>query len=1578
MKNVNRAGKSPNGISTSGKPADKKRKKINSSRSGENKFDVKPSINFRALLESTQDIIWAVDEKGIFTYISPKVKKILGYYPDEIIGKPPFFLTPDGKSDKGIKLFMDALKKRKVFRKIESSSFNRKGEHLYFEISGSPVYGPGGKFAGFQGFSHDVTDRVRAENELRKNEKIRSTLIKTSPDGISIASLDGNLQYASDKALHMFGYKNMKDVIGINIFEFLDEKYRDKANKHLQNIFKGIYFGFSDYLALRKDGTKFWCEINAEILRDEDGKPISLFFIQRDITEKKKTEEQLVVNNFALNSSLSAIGLADLDGCITYVNDAYLKFGGFKSRKEILGKHISDFVKDKAQLKILMDSLKSSGKFSGEGEMTKKDGSKIYLYQNVNYVKSETGEPICIMASFMDITAKKLAELAIIESEEKHRTLYEKMTQGVIYHDSAGRIISANPSAMRILGITFDRMKGKRTKGKGWKTIKEDGTILTDDEQPVIVSLKSGKQSKAVIGLYNPDIKKYIWINVISVPQFRQGEKKPYQVITTIEDVSAQIDNKKLQAKLNEQIKVYAAQLEQEVKSRTAEIESLMSFNSAIIDNADIAIVSTDRNGTIVTFNHAAEHMLGYKSENVTGKMSVMKLYDEQIIKRSFNELGLGAYKRAGFKYENYMTNVLKKRPGNFEWSLKTKEGNNVPVLLSLKMLRDSKNEIIGYVGVGVDISRRIEAEKALRESEERFQKMFHEHEAVMLLVDPVNGEIVEANKSAARFYGYDFSVKGKYGINNLNVLSKEQIAEEMTRAAAQRYNYFVFPHKLASGEIRTVEVHSSPVEINGRKLLFSVIHDITERKFAEEALKKSENENRAIIRAVPDMLFRIHRDGTYLETYTSDQSAFYVPPELFLGKKIDEVLPEFHAALALGALYKAFVTSDIVAYEYELPIKGVSRYFENRIIAISDTEALSIIRDISDRKKTEAALLESESKYRNLHESMMDGYVMIDLDGTILEFNESYRKLTGYSEKELKNLNFRVLTPPKWYEMEDKIINEQVIKRGYSDVFEKEYIRKDGSLCSIEISAFLLRDNSGGKDRAWAIVRDISERKKIEAALRLQSEAFESFVNPVVITDINANIQWVNPAFTKLTGYTKEEAIGKNTSILKSGMHDIAFYMHMWDTILSGHYWTGEMINKRKDGSLYYEENTITPVKDLSGNIVNFIAVKNDITGKKEMEKALRESDERWQFALEGSGDGVWDWNTETNKIYVSPQWKRTLGYEEQESISELADITKLLHSGDRDVMINKLNEYSRNKTDLLTNEHRMLCKDGTYKWVLIRGKGVEKNSIGHFTRIIGTQSDITQRKMAEDQLLKNLDKEKELNELKSRFISMASHEFRTPLASILLISDALDSYWKDFSPEQVKTKLQNIKERVIHLTEIVNDVLHLSKIQSGKIEFSPERIELVEECRKSIDGFNDDASLANKIEFNCSRSSLHIYMDQRLINQILNNLISNAIKYSPVSPRVKINLEESDDEIILSVSDNGIGIPENDKKYIFDAFYRASNAKLIQGNGLGLNIIKESLNTQGGDITFKSQAEKGTTFYVHLPKEIFLYKNN
>ncbi len=259
-------------------------------------------------------------------------------------------------------------------------------------------------------------------------------------------------------------------------------------------------------------------------------------------------------------------------------------------------------------------------------------------------------------------------------------------------------------------------------------------------------------------------------------------------------------------------------------------------------------------------------------------------------------------------------------------------------------------------------------------------------------------------------------------------------------------------------------------------------------------------------------------------------------------------------------------------------------------------------------RQKAEGALRESETRYRRLHESMRDAFVLVDMSGRILETNRSYQEMLGYDAEELTGLTYADLTPERWHAFEARLATEEILSRGHSEVYQKEYIRKDGTVFPVELHTFLLRNEAGEPAGMWAIVRDVTERKRADAALRVQGAALNAAANAVVITDPEGRIEWVNPAFEALTGYSAEEALGKNPrELVKSGQHDRAFYAGLWDTILDGRVWRGEIVNRRKDGSLYTEEMTITPVPDESGGIGHFAAIKSDVTEPRRLEEQLR-----------------------------------------------------------------------------------------------------------------------------------------------------------------------------------------------------------------------------------------------------------------------------------------------------------------------------------------------------------------------------------
>ena len=269
-----------------------------------------------------------------------------------------------------------------------------------------------------------------------------------------------------------------------------------------------------------------------------------------------------------------------------------------------------------------------------------------------------------------------------------------------------------------------------------------------------------------------------------------------------------------------------------------------------------------------------------------------------------------------------------------------------------------------------------------------------------------------------------------------------------------------------------------------------------------------------------------------------------------------------------------------------------------------------------------------------------------------------------------------------------------------------------------------------------------------------------------------------------------------------------------------------------------------------------------------------------------------------------------------------------------------------------------------------------VERNLLDYEARIVVSAEnevmaivrDITERKRAEADIRNALEKEKELNELKSRFVSMTSHEFRTPLTTILSSAELLQDFGNIWDEEKKLKHFLRIQTSVTHMTGLLNDVLLIGKAEAGKLEFKPTPLDLISFCRELTEEM-ELAAENHTIIFCSGGDCTNACMDEKLLRHILSNLLSNAIKYSPSGGTVKLELIGEQKTVMFHIQDRGIGIPQADLIQLFDSFHRASNVGTISGTGLGLAIVKKAVDLHNGQIFVKSEVGVGTTFTVKLP---------
>jgi PAS domain S-box-containing protein len=521
-------------------------------------------------------------------------------------------------------------------------------------------------------------------------------------------------------------------------------------------------------------------------------------------------------------------------------------------------------------------------------------------------------------------------------------------------------------------------------------------------------------------------------------------------------------------------------------------------------------------------------------------------------------------------------------------------------------------------------------------------------------------------------------------------------------------------------------------------------------------------------------------------------------------------------------------------------------------------------------------------------------------------------------------------------------------------------------------------------------VFTQISEGSTVETALHQQEQQFRALVEhaPDIIErfDREGRHLYVNPAIERITGKPPTEFIGKTSRELGVSEPNLS----LWEQALSRVFETQEdeqfeFSIVTREGLKYYQTRLV-PELDVNGKAVSVLGISRDITERKLADEAMRESEQRFRQIAENIDEVFWIIDVEKfQMLYASPAyqniWERS-----PESLYEVPmSWLDAIHPEDRDrILAASVEKELKGEYD---EEYRIVRSDGSIRWIRDRAFPI-LNSQGNIYRLAGLAEDITPRKQAELEVYKALQTERELNELKSSFVAMTSHEFRSPLTTIHGSVELLERYRHRLSDEKQATHLQRIKMAVERMIQLLDDILIFHEAEAGKLKFHPKPLNVVQFCRNLIEDLQFNAKNQQTIHFthggDCYLPILDInsveitesngafalpLLDEKLLRHILSNLLLNALKYSPNSSPVQFDFTLKDKQVIFQIQDQGIGIPIADQTRLFESFHRASNVGSIKGTGLGLTIVKQCVDLHQGEITFTSEVGKGTTFKVVLP---------
>jgi len=641
-------------------------------------------------------------------------------------------------------------------------------------------------------------------------------------------------------------------------------------------------------------------------------------------------------------------------------------------------------------------------------------------------------------------------------------------------------------------------------------------------------------------------------------------------------------------------------------------------------------------------------------------------------------------------------------------------------------------------------------------------------------------------------------------------------------------------------------------------------------------------------------------------------------------------------------------------------------------------------IEDVTDNVERENLLkrkrheTEAGRAYLNaILQGTAEGIVVIDGQGTIESFNTGAEKLFGYKDLEVLGKPVTTLIPERYRQAHEnglKRVQEGKKAKYLGKTVELLGLRNDGTEFPLELSLFSWE--IAGKKVFAASIRDITERKALEELveskveeLHFQKLALDAHAI-VSITDVKGNITYANDKFCNISGYTREELLGQNHRIIRSSAHSTAFFRDMWRTIASGKPWHGEIRNKKKNGDHYWVKATIVPFLNSQGKPFQYVAIRTDITERKEIEQQYKTSEERYRQLAAVSSDWVWEMDKELKFSYMSEGFRRVFGLDPEYVMGKSRE--QLLSEADlSEPQWQQHLAALQERRTFRDFQYQLATPDGREAYIQISGAPVfDKDN--QFLGYRGSGSNVTNQVQSAHALRQARKVADTANRTKSEFLSSMSHELRTPMNSIIGFGQMLENNAREPLTETQKKCVAHILKGGRHLLELINEILDLSKVEAGNVELHPEAFspsDIFSECQDLLQELARERAITFDRKL---QSDACILADRFRFKQIILNLLSNAIKYNNEGGSVTFGCQDKPDGTMrIFVSDTGDGIPEDQISELFTPFERLQHKNSeIEGTGIGLTITKRLVEAMGGTIGCESKVGEGATFWLEFPQ--------
>ncbi len=1123
---------------------------------------------YRALFDRSLDCVFLNDFAGKFLDANPAALDLLGYQREEIAALTFASLLSEDQLPAAFQAVEEIRATGSQKQRREFKLRCKDGREVFVEVQSSLLSRDGKPFA-IQGIARDITLRKLAERQMVQANTYVNTLLAASPIGIITYRADGQAVSANEAAAKLVG-TTLENVKRQNFRELESWKKTDFLRLADQALATGEARLFENY-TVSSHGAANWLSCRFVPFRHQ-GNPHLLLMVQ-DISALK---QQTALLEALVNSAKDGILVVDSQSRKVFQNQKVADL--WKIPAEIANglddarqhKFAREQTKDPAAFDETTRRLVASpDEFAGD-EIELKDGT--VLERRTSLVKDAEGRSYGRVWWFRDITARRQAEAARRQSEELLRTVMDLVPVFIFAKDGQSRHLFVNRTCAAASGLTVEQMTGKC-----------DLDFIADRA----LAEAFMQDDREVIETGRP---KYVaeetFVNAAGQTRILQTTKIPFAFPgggPALLGVAVDITESK--------------------QAETA-LKQERNLLRTLVDHLPDMVYVRDLGDRFLFANESFARRMGGASEaDLVGK-SDADFYPPEVA-ACFAENDRKVF--AGGEIIGH------------ECTVTFPNGETLAIVSTKVPLKNAEGKVTGLIGVIHDITEQKRAETVLRESEARYRQLFELESDAIVLVDSETHRYVDVNPATQRLYGYsreEFLQMTPEAVSCEPDKTRDHI-DHCDVAVPLRW------HRKKNGERFAVEIMANQIMHQGRPTALVALRDVTARQQIIDMLRETSAQllEAQRIANLGSYVFDA-RTGTWTSSAVLDEVFGIADPGFardvagWLQLIHPEDRPEMQRHLTEEVL------KNHAPFDHIYRIVRLNDHQERwvhglgKLVLDADGEVrqmVGVIQDITERRLAQANLRESEEKYRSLFESSFDAIATVDpATGKFTTANPAALKLFGAAnEGEFVGHGPEDYSPERQPDgrlsaEKARAMDVTALREG-SALFDWTHRRQDGGEFWADV--LLTRIERKGRTENMATIRDITERKRAEEQMRLQFTALTSAANAIVITDRQGKIEWVNPSFTRMTGYTAEEAVGGNPRVLKSGEHPPAYYANLWATVCTGNAWHGEIINKRKDGTLYTEEMTITPVRGADGEIAHFVAIKQDVTERRRLEDHLRQS---------------------------------------------------------------------------------------------------------------------------------------------------------------------------------------------------------------------------------------------------------------------------------------------------------------------------------------------------------------------------------